>query len=256
MRIRINNRELTLPNNKSEVTLGRRLDFQLEHGDLLDQMRDSIAKMEAGPDKEVEALEFHFEKVMRIFSFFSGLPVDDLRNGRHIEKIVFCYNACLGPLFDAPTDKEVRTGFTIKDEFWYLPEPALKQGDPLTFGEIIDAKQMAKDAATLELGEWYTLLRLCAIFLRREGEEYEESFLYEGSKRIALMRELPLSVAEYVAFFLKRWTSFSVTPSTYLNGVRPRARVSGPRLTLSGMGGSTSSRQLPGRRFSTYREAA
>jgi len=116
MRVRINTREITLPDNKSEVTLGQRLDFQTEHGDLLDKMADSISKMEDAPDKEVEVLEFYFEKVFRVFSFFSGVPVDDLRDGRHIDKILFFYNASLAACVEPRADTLELREFLYKNK--------------------------------------------------------------------------------------------------------------------------------------------
>jgi len=257
MRVRINTREITLPDNKSEVTLGQRLDFQTEHGDLLDKMADSISKMEDAPDKEVEVLEFYFEKVFRVFSFFSGVPVDDLRDGRHIDKILFFYNASLAACVEPRDDTlELRGAYTFKGERWELPAPELKQGDPMTFGEVIDPKQMTKDAFTLGLGEWYALLRICAVFLRRPGEPYEEAFLFEGSDRVKMMRDLPLAIAEEVAFFLSRSITSCVSRSMYLNAVKPRERAGIPSSISIGMGGSTSLKRLPRPRFLTYREAA
>jgi len=45
-------------------------------------------------------------------------------------------------------------------------------------------------------------LNLSAIYLRKKGEEYDESFLYEGSDRLELMKQLPMDIALAVGFFL------------------------------------------------------
>ena len=55
----------------------------------------------------------------------------------------------------------------------------------------------------LGAGNWDVIPYLASIYLRKDGEKFEESWLSEGSERLELMNDLPMDIAVAVAFFLQ-----------------------------------------------------
>jgi hypothetical protein len=254
--LKINNKKIEIPGSLAEFTLGRRLKFQELHGDLLDMMTDSILKMEDGIEKDLELLDFHFERMFRIFSFFTGVTVEACRASEIVDRIAYIYNAHLSYLFDDPKDPELIGAYTFKGERWTLPEPILKQGGDLSFGEVIDSKQMIRDTFALNQGRWAAVLKLAAIYLRREGESYEEEFLFDDSPRIRLMMDLPMSIAHQVYFFLINLIPSSPVISIFSGKAEQRERDRISVATMTFMGGSISSNLLQRPRFLTSPGAA
>jgi hypothetical protein len=240
MTIIVNDTEITLPSSKSEFTLGQRIAFEQEHGNLLSKMWKSILEMEDENDRKIEMVTFHFEKMFRVFSFFTAIDLDVVRESDFVDQIADIYYNQLAALVDNDHPKELKRQFSFNDEIWILPEIELKHGDKLGFGEVIDSKQRVKDMEEVEMSRAEQLLPISAIYLRRQGEDYQEEFLYEGSERLNVMQKLPMDIADHVGFFL---TSLMITCfriSTYLKSLRQRLTGSISSITLIGGAGSTS----------------
>lgn len=202
MRILINQNEVNIPSSLAEITLKQRIDFQKQHGDELLEIKKSIMEMDDEDQRELEALHVSFEEMFRTFSFFSGVPVEVIKESEFIDKIANIYHSCLACLNEDNSEMELQQEFIWNDEVWVIDKPELKNGDRMTFGEFIDSKQIISDMIKLGKNQWECMLNLCAIFLRRKDEPYHESFCYEGSDRLALMETLPMSIAIQVGFFL------------------------------------------------------
>jgi hypothetical protein len=211
MRLQINDTEVVFPSSLSEFTLGQRIDFYNQYGRQLDDMMLSTLSMEEGFEKEMELMHFQFEKMFRTFAFFAGTTPEALQESEFINDIANIYHANLAALLDDEQAIDLKTEYVWNGEIWELHIPELKNGSKMKFGEFIDSKQLIKDMADLGAGKWESMLHLCAIYLRRQGEEYQDSFLYENSDRIELMRSLPMDIALSVGFFL------SSSVNSYMN---------------------------------------
>jgi hypothetical protein len=211
VRVQVNDAWVTIPSSLSEITLWQRIEFQRQHGNELDEILKSILEMEEGFEKEAELLEYQMEKMFRTFSFFTGTTVEALKESSFINEISSIYYASLAPLFDDEDKVELQQEFLWNGEFWHLHGPELKNGDKMKFGELIDSKQIVKQMIDLGAGQWEYALPLCAIYLRKKDEPYQERFLYEGSARQEMMKELPMDIAMNVLFFSL------VTVNIYLN---------------------------------------
>lgn len=210
MRITINSKEVIFPSSLSEITLGQRIDFHNQHGKLLDQMLDSIMKMDDEIFKEVELAMWHTERMYRTFAFFAGVTVEAIKESEFIDQVARIYHSCLSVLMDEEKEIQLQREFVWKDQQWELAPPELKQGDRMKFGEFVDAKQIIQDMVQLGRGKWEYLIRLCAIYLRKKGEPYSEEFVYEDSERLKLMKELPMDIALQVGFFLNSCQNISI----------------------------------------------
>jgi hypothetical protein len=226
MTIIINDIEIILPSSKSELTLARRIAFEQEHGNLLGKMFESIMAMEEQNEKKIELVTFHFEKMFRTFSFFTGIPLDVIRECEFVDDIANIYYDHLAALVDDQDPNELKREFLFNGHIWILPGIELKHGDKMSFGEVIDSKQRIKDMAEIGMSKAEQLLPLSAIYLRKKGEEYEEDFLYEGSDRLKFMEDLPMDIAEQVGFFLKSLMNSWLRILTSLKSQRQRSMAS------------------------------
>jgi hypothetical protein len=233
MIITINDNQVAIPSSKDEFTLGQRIAYDREHGSLLNQMMESITAMEDETEKRIELMEFHFEKMFRVFSFFTGIPVDVLKESDFIEQVAEIYHMVLMPVIDYAEPKESQKEFLFDNDTWILPAAELKHGDKTSFGEIIDCKQRVCDMAEMELPLSEMLLPVSAIYLRKKDEDYQEEFLFEGSERLALMEKLPMSIVEHVAFFLKSLMRSSMTISRCFISQKQRVPASIYGITLT-----------------------
>lgn len=202
MRVTINGKEVIIPSSLSEITLQQRIDYQNNVGEELEKMLKSIFEMPEDFERELEMIEFQNEKMFRTFAFFAGVSTQSLKESEFVNDIANIYYSTLHTLFEDEDKIDLQQEFAWNNEMWHLHTPELKNGDKMKFGELIDAKQIIKDMIELGANRWECILPLCAIYLRKKGEQYEESFLYEGSERRELMKSLPLDIAMQVGFFL------------------------------------------------------
>lgn len=167
-------------------------------------MEKSVEAIEDELERELELNILNLEKMFRSMAFFTNCTVEALKDEQFVGHIVNIYVSSLDLVFkDEQRVIEIpEYKFVFKGEEWEIHEPELKHGDRMKFGEFIDSKQTIQNMIALGKNRWECLIPLCAIFLRKVGEEYEESFLYEGSDRQELMKELPLDIALHVGFFL------------------------------------------------------
>lgn len=220
MKIWINNKEVIIPSTLREITLKKRIDFHETHGKLLEAMYESIMAMEDPDEKEIELALFRITSAIHALSFFSNIPIEILRDSDHLDKLLGYYNSSLALIFEEEKklQDKPQTSFVWKEQEWFLHVPELKHGDKLTFGEFIDSKQIIQNMVNLGKNRWECLIPLAAIYLKKEGEIYEESFLYEGSDRLKLMEELPLDIALSVGFFLSSsLNSFTEVFQSFIN---------------------------------------
>lgn len=240
MRIQVNNREVVIPSSLSEFTLGQRIAFFEQHGRELDEMVSSIVAMPEGTDRDLEIAQLQFEKMIRTFAFFAGVSVEAVKETEYLDDIARIYHASLATLVEDEQKLEPQYTFTWKGEEWELQPPALSNGSKMTFGEFIDSKQLIKDMIEIGKGKWEYMLPICAIYLRKKGEAYSEEFLYEGSERLELMKQLPMDIALQVGFFLT--SSMNIYLNTLQSSSLPGSKdqVSTALSTITGGAGSTS----------------
>lgn len=217
MRMMINDTEVVIPSTLSEMSLGQRIDLQEKIGNQLDEMLKSVMSIEDETEREIEMIHFQMEKMFRTMAYFMNCTVEAIKESSFIDNIAHVYFASLDLLLEEERREEIelKESFIWKGEEWELYPPELKNGDRMTFGEFIDSKQIVQDLIKLGKNKWECLLPLSAIFLRKKGEDYEESFLYEGSDRLNLMKELPMDIAIQVGFFLKNSVSLFTKPFQY-----------------------------------------
>lgn len=236
---------MNIPDALSEVTLGQRIEFHHEFGADLEAQALSILNLTDVDQKELDAIDLQYTTMLSLFSYFSGTPMEAMEDPSIIDTITaIYYNSCLPDLVKSEDKMEHERIFLWKGEIWVLPDTTLKQGDPMTFGELIDSKQIVKDMLHQGAGKWEVLKFLAAIYLRKEGEAFEESFLYEDSERLQLMDTLPMDIARHVSFFLTCSTTIYYNISLYFSPHVLKVVGSIALSTLNDGDGLTSSKKL------------
>ena len=219
MRVVLNDKEFIFPSSLSEITIGQRINFYNEHGQLLDKMLTSILAMEDEIFRELELVEFQYEKMIRTFAFFANTTPEAIKASHFVDDIARIYHSCLAVLVEEEQAMEPQQEFIWNKEEWELAPPVLNQASQMKFEELIDSKQMIKDMVEAGRGKWEYMVKLCAVYFRKKGERYKEEFLYEDSDRIKLMHELPMDFALQVGFFLSVSLNFWI--NTLMSSASP-----------------------------------
>jgi len=210
LRIVINDKEIIFPSSLSEITLGQRINFQKQYGDLLDKMLESCQKMEDPELREIELVMFQMEKMYATFAFFAGCTLEAIKESEFVGRVAQIYSASLHLLFEEEENMELQSEFLWRGEEWELAAPTLSNGSNMSFGELIQSKQLMQDMVALGRNRWDALQSLAAIYFRKKGEAYSDKLVEEGSERLALMLELPMDYALQVGFFLSALMNSSV----------------------------------------------
>lgn len=228
MRIQINDKWIIVPSSLSEITLQQRIDFQQQHGNLLMEMEKSLETIEDEDDCELEQAQLNLEKMFRSMSFFTNCTVDALKESHVINDVVAIYVNSLDLVFKQEQEliDNPLYEFTWKGVEWEIQQPELKHGNKMMFGEFIDSKQVIQNMVGLGKNRWECLVPLCAIYLRKKGEKYQESFANEDSDRQREMRSLPLDIALQVGFFLS--SSLNTFISTFRSFTIPKSTETVP----------------------------
>lgn len=200
------------PTSLSSITLRQRIDFNTQYGrDLFEERVKLLEIEEESEEKDSKLTELYLMTACKTFSFFSGIPLEDVVK-IPINQVMNVYENCMKGLLDQQEDIELQNEFVWNDEIWILGAPELTYQSNLSFNQFLTSKQIAKALHDMGLGMWETLPKLCAIFLKKDGEEFDEAWIADGNERHELMLDLPLDIALQVGFFLKSsMISFSQT---------------------------------------------
>ncbi len=209
MNVTVNNKVIKFPTTLSEITLGQRIAFDALYGK---DINEGIASVQDMPDDEMKPLEWgvlHMDIACKQFSFFSNIPLEIVQETPLLEEVMNVYNV-MSKLLADDAAQPYKESFAWNGDVWELHPPELKSTSSLTFGELIDSKQIIQDLANIGAGRFEQLQRLCAIYLRKKGEKYDKHFGSDDGPRLKLMADLPMDIALSVAFFLSRSISLSL----------------------------------------------
>lgn len=215
MELEVNGQAYTIPTHLSAITLGQRIDFQQQYGEEIASREALIATIADETEHTLETTDHCLQILLSAFSFFSGIDINTVKEEIKIHQIVDIFLPCFQQLFEQQEEITLQSIYMWKEEVWELSNPELNYTSNMTFGEFITAKQIVKSLYDLSKDNWTALQYLCAIFLKKKGEAFQESFVTEDSERFKLMRELPMDIALSVAFFLSASSSIYQNPLLY-----------------------------------------
>ncbi|WP_313214108.1 hypothetical protein [Soonwooa sp.] len=201
------NIEYNFPSSLSEFTLGQRIAFDNMYSDQIKELQESVFKKdENGEDIEADEIDVMLMTIAIAsmnFSFFSGIPLQEVQDEISVDDVLNVYYACFHQINEQQESLELESEFVWNDEIWNLEAPELSYESKITFNELITSKQIVKQMSEVSASNWQGLLFLCAIYLKKENEVFNEAWMQENSERVQLMKSLPMDIALHVAFFLQ-----------------------------------------------------
>lgn len=214
MKFKFKNKEYQFPTSLSQITLGNRVEFNSLYGVEINQRLKELENMDAD-DADLERVEIYLDSAYKSFSFFSGIPLDEAKN-IPTNQVLNVYENCMKGLLEQQEDIDLMQQILWNDEFWHLESPELNYNSDINFNQFITSKQIVKSMSDLGKGYWDSLPMLCAVFLKKKEEVFDEAWLDPNSDRAKMMLELPLDIALQVAFFLRSSMSLSLNNSAFL----------------------------------------
>lgn len=187
-----------LPMHLSEVTLGQVIDFSNVVKEIDAQIQ--AYQVDTGMSesrKTILVFKLIVERAYQAVAFFNDMPVDVVKALHDVDEVMDCYGSS--------AVERLRTGLVEDKDCdmsgWVLPDPVVSAASLITFGQFIDSKVYAQAAVASGQTRWELLHYLCAIYLLREGESYQDTFTHDGSVRMVQMWRLPMSLALVVLRF-------------------------------------------------------
>lgn len=200
------NKKYSFPTSLCDITLRQRIEFDNIYGQRILELQKEIYKKDtegvALPVDDVEEMIFNIQVATFNFSFFTGIPLEEVENHIPIESVLTIYHACFQVLYQQQEDIELKEDYLWNDQLWKIEKPELTYQSEITFNELIVSKQIVKQMHDMGAGQWESMPFLAAIFLKREGEVFDESWLSPDSERVKMMYDLPMDIAMAVGFFL------------------------------------------------------
>lgn len=200
MTIEINGKEYHLPTSLSQITLGQKIAFEAEHGGILKEMAKQIMEMPK-EDQELEGMLYQVQVACRSLSFFAGIPLEMVLL-TNIDSVYAVYDACFKGLFEQQDQITLQNSYDWNGATWFMEDPNVTTKSTFAFNELIVSKQVVKAMSDMGKGEWDGMPYLAAVFLRKEGERFNEDLVDGEGARVKLMHTLPMDIALGVAFFL------------------------------------------------------
>lgn len=219
MQVIVNDTVHEVPFDLAEIKLGQYVDYYEQYGRELDnQLNDLLEKKYEG-EADVIELERQFDldrhidnEALAWYSFFTGNDFFEAKEQKFIEPLLNQYRILRFLIKESLEEaKNFPLDIIWNDEVWQVQDFKINPASELSFNEIITSKEIMRQMYKIGKGKWDGMPYLCAIYFRKKGEPFEDTFVHEGSDRLQLMRELPMTHALQVAFFLsicvKTWSN-------------------------------------------------
>lgn len=202
MKFKYNGKKYEYPNSLSKVTLGQRIDFQNKYGNAHEKRIENVSKIEDAETRELELADINVQYFVESFSFFTGIPLESVKAEFDLGQIMNVVQANAVLLTGEEKELETLSEYEFNDETFVIEAPELSPQHKMTFNEFLLSKELTRQLQQLGKGKMDALLYLCAIYLRKKGEPFDESLVAPESERMELFKSLPLDVAFGVGFFL------------------------------------------------------
>ena len=195
--------EYDVPSSLSQIKLRQKIEFDNLYSEKIEALKNEVFGDENKEVSDLDSMLLTFSVAAMNFSFFSGIPLEEVEQNIAVDDVLNIYYSCFYQLFQQEEELELQPEYLWNDEFWKLESPELTFESKITFNEFITSKQIVKQMSELASGHWESLPYLACVYLKREDESFEEKWLAPGSERMEMMLDLPMDIAVAVAFFLQ-----------------------------------------------------
>jgi hypothetical protein len=232
MKIKYKEREYIFPDSLADITIAQRIQFYELYGKGLDDKVMKIDKIANEFNRQSELSAWHLNSAICQFAFYTGLPLPEVQKDADILSLLDIYHTAMLPLMKEEQKVELIREIEIDGQAWVIDIPELLATSSMTFNEFLHAKEIVRQLEQLGNGKWHSLPYLCAIYLRKPGEAFDELFVTEGSERLLFMQKLPLNIAIGVGFFLTNTVNIYSTTSQYSSPQKQKESI--PQNILTG----------------------
>lgn len=235
MHVNLNGRDIEIPFDPLLIPLNKFIAYQKEYGyDLDKKLIEIVAQAKADEDFDIMAMhEEHVnEEAIAWFSFWADIEIGETKQIPNILQYISKYYNFRYILTEGTdVEKIYPQVFDWEGDKWVVQDFKLNPASEMTFNEIITSKEVIRLVKSLEKGKWESMISLCCIFFRKEGEQFTDSLVYEGGERSKLLSNLPLTYALSVGFFLS--TCVSIWSKSLAFSPNPKEELETKKLSLS-----------------------
>ena len=177
-----------------------------------DNVDKFLEKMEIMDDVWLSEVKYPF--MADVVHYFTKIPLSAcygrVAESLELKYLKFFFDKIMNAMTQ-PDELKYKQIYEFNNKIYILPDKLMAKSTLLEFAE---AAQFDKSRKQIENNESEGLLRMVAVLLRENGEEYNE-FVFE--KNMVDFLQLPLQVAYEVSFFLMRQSeNYSLDLQTYM----------------------------------------
>lgn len=198
-------KQYTLPDSLSQITLQSRIDYENLYGKELKAQKATIDAMPDGSDKDVESFIWLADSACKAFSFFTGIELEQVRTTLECRQVINVFQASIQQLLIEEMQIKVQPIYVFNERNWIISAPIESTDASINYSQFVTLKQLILDIASFGEGNWEKLIILCVYYFRMEGETFDNitdrQFDFEGRKE--LLKSLPLDIALTVGIFLR-----------------------------------------------------
>lgn len=202
MKFNYNGKEYLYPASHSDITLGQRIELHERYGIAYEQKLKELQAIEDEHEQFISLTEARMLFACQCVSFFTGIELEVILESFDIDQVLKVYEASMILLSEQEAEITIQPYYEFNGERWVIESPKLTPKSKITFNEFLTSKEIVRQLEQLGNGRWKSLQYLCCIYLRKEGEAFNEDWIEEDSDRMQLMAKLPMDIALAVAFFL------------------------------------------------------
>lgn len=228
MVLRFKDTDYNFPSTLADIKLSQRIEFYNLHGKVLDEQAGNIKEIPDLFDREAEETQWHLDLAARTISFYADIPYETVKAEISVVDLLNIYNTDIRLMHEQEAAIELQPSYEFNGEVWHIDPPEVLPNSTMVFNEFLHSKETVRQMHAIGKSRWDALPFLCAIYLRKKDEPFDEAFCYPDSERLKLMHELPLDIALGVGFFLSGTVSIYSTISLYSEKVSPKALTPPP----------------------------
>lgn len=217
MTFNYNGADYTYPASLAEITLQQRIELHVKYGVAFEEKAKELVQIEDANERAIEEAELKMLFACQCFSFFTGIDLETILESFEVTQIMNVYNSSLALVLAEEAEIQLQPNYDFANERWVIAPAALMPNSKITFNEFITSKEVVRQLDQFGKGKWQSLLYLCCIYFRKEGEDFKEDMLEEGGERMTLMMSLPMDIALAVGFFLSNSISLYLNTLLSLN---------------------------------------
>jgi hypothetical protein len=200
--------DYSYPATLAEITLQQRIDLHVKYGIAYENSIKELLEIEDENKRIIDEAELKILFACQCFSFFTGIPHNEIIEGSLLPQVMEIYNTTLSKIVEGEGMIQGNNPYQFNGETWNIPSPQLQPNSKIIFNEFITSKEIVRQLEQAGKGKWLSLLYLSCIYFRKIDEPFSEGLLAEDGERMKLMQNLPLDKAIAVGYFFEQFNEY------------------------------------------------